>query len=288
MSETNGNGHKPNPTITIIKPEATQPMQQVVEPIDSVAQVAATPQTNPEPAKTTERKPTVGRLALLLMVSLLGLNIYQGFTARPQVQESPVAVPPPAPTPTPIPPPNIDLNQSAVRRNTALSDAMREVSGQVGQVVCSRTEYLLRQAQAQMEADGTPIEVSLLRGLDYVRTQMRSTLLQTSQLTGSPEQSQISRTLAIDAQAILTALQFEYTGDPIPPCRVAMAPLLEKVDSVFGLAIQAREVLTEQQLRDARIQMRQYQPTPDSPIAPAVPQPPLEPTPTPTPQSPLP
>ena len=183
----------------------------------------------PLPARTVNRH-RLGALVVLLILlgvgSSLLLNRPQGkglvLPNAPTDAATPSAAAPATPivAQTPIP----QLDATLTSRNVALDMALKESEGQREALDLARRDYLLAQADGEMNKNGTPVEVWLIRRLGGQTLELRRSLGRGGQFSGQAKQIAIARALVGDARAVLLALQAEWQNPNAAPGRSRVAP----------------------------------------------------------------
>jgi hypothetical protein len=218
--------------------------------------IRASSQPLPSQAETPKRQSKI--LPKLVVVGLACFLLLQMCQAIPIQQQRVTPVQPPnqpkedqsAAQQQPLP----QLPTVVSQRNVALVEAFKEADHLLkDESPCVDAKYLLDDANQQVEVDGTPVELTLLRKLNWWTAKAGSILEKRSQLGGDAKSREQRRALLGDGYAIVLALQAYYAGEEPTGCRAALAVLYENMTTLSRSINESRKYSAEQQLRNQGI-----------------------------------
>lgn len=151
------------------------------------------------------------------------------------------------------PVPEVKNDTLAAEIDLTLQQLVAEAERQQAQILCVRVADLLDKARAELEANGTPLEVSLARAINYQSSVLLSEAAEQSRLGGDPESVAQARARVGDSYAMALALRMLRENQPIESCQVAIAPLIRDMRHLSGLLVAERQSILEQQIRNQEL-----------------------------------
>jgi hypothetical protein len=269
MSQTNGS--RPVVQVEMPQPQDSQPISaseteqisddQTAVGLSNHQSGSQLPERSPQPSATPSKTTTLLLFALVMIMAFNGCNFVLGLIPQYRrtavaVEQEPTAVPPSVPQQ----PKDLGLSEAEIKRNAAIADAIKEAEKQQEQSNCAAVQYLLQDATQEMSKTGTPVEVVLLRRLELWNSNAGQMLVARSQLSGSPDDRALARSLVGDSYALTVALAAVRANQPIPQCSAALATLHDLNTAVFTNSVLARQLTAEQRLRESGLKSQQYQP----------------------------
>lgn len=190
---------------------------------------------------------------LLPLVAAAGITIF-ATSLRPQIPNLNIAVPgavaASAPQPegqiaSPVPIKGEDKSRVAVARDAYLDKAIDTIDSQLANIVCTRKNLYLSQAQEWSRQTGGSTEKWLLDRLDVLKSDRAKNPNAFTGLDGSTDQFTYSKDFSLDALALMTALQEQYRGEVNRGCVTNFATSFQELDK-FQREAQTYRALLEQ------------------------------------------
>ena len=195
-------------------------------------------------------------LKAVLLVPIVGAAGVALFatTLRPQIPNLNIAVPgagaAAAPTPegqaaSPAVNSGEDKSRVAVARDAYLEKAIGSLDSQIKNIVCTRKNLYLSQAQEWSRQTGGSTEKWLLDKLDALKNDSAKNSNAFTGLDGTTDQFTYSKDFSLDALALMTALQEQYQGEANKGCVTNFATSFSDLDK-FQREAQTYRALLEQ------------------------------------------
>ena len=189
-------------------------------------------------------------IILVPLVAAAGVTLF-ATTLRPQIPNLNISVPgagnaiqPTAqpPSTTPI---NEDKSRVAVARDAYLDKAIATLDSQLANIVCTRKNLYLSQAQEWNRQSGGSTEKWLLDKLDALKNDSAKNANAFTGLDGTTDQFTYSKDFSLDALALMSALQEQYRGEVNKGCVTNFATSFQDLDK-FQREAQTYRALLEQ------------------------------------------
>ena len=193
-------------------------------------------------------------LIIVPLVGAAGVALF-ATTLRPQIPNLNIAVPgagaASAPTPagqpasTATPSGSEDKSRVAVARDAYLEKAIGSLDSQLTNIVCTRKNLYLSQAQEWSRQSGGSTEKWLLDRLDALKNESAKNSNAFTGLDGTTDQFTYSKDFSLDALALMTGLQEAYQGEANKGCVTNFATSFQDLDK-FQREAQTYRALLEQ------------------------------------------
>jgi hypothetical protein len=138
-----------------------------------------------------------------------------------------------------------DKSRVAVARDAYLDKAIDTLDSQLANIVCTRKNLYLSQAQEWSRQTGGSTEKWLLDKLDALKNDSAKNSNAFTGLDGSTDQFTYSKNFSLDALALMTALQEQYKGEVDKGCVTNFATSFQDLDK-FQREAQTYRALLEQ------------------------------------------
>ena len=195
-------------------------------------------------------------LKAVLLVPIVGAAGVALFatTLRPQIPNLNIAVPGAGAAVAPTPEGQTaststnsgeDKSRVAVARDAYLEKAIGSLDSQLTNIVCTRKNLYLSQAQEWSRQTGGSTEKWLLDKLDALKNDSAKNSNAFTGLDGTTDQFTYSKDFSLDALALMTALQEQYQGEVNKGCVTNFATSFQDLDK-FQREAQTYRALLEQ------------------------------------------
>ena len=197
-------------------------------------------------------------LKAVLLVPIVGAAGVALFatTLRPQIPNLNIAVPGAGAAVAPSPAGQStsaatnngeDKSRVAVARDAYLEKAIGSLDSQLTNIVCTRKNLYLSQAQEWSRQTGGSTEKWLLDRLDALKNESAKNSNAFTGLDGTTDQFTYSKDFSLDALALMTALQEQYQGEVNKGCVTNFAASFQDLDKFQREAQTYRALLDQRQ-----------------------------------------
>lgn len=189
-------------------------------------------------------------IILVPLVAAAGVTLF-ATTLRPQIPNMNISVPgagaaiQPAAQPPSTTSISEDKSRVAVARDAYLDKAIDTLDSQLANIVCTRKNLYLSQAQEWNRQTGGSTEKWLLDRLDTLKNDSAKNANAFTGLDGTTDQFTYSKDFSLDALAVMTALQEQYRGEVNKGCVTNFATSFQDLDK-FQREAQTYRALLEQ------------------------------------------
>jgi hypothetical protein len=189
-------------------------------------------------------------IILVPLVAAAGVTLF-ATTLRPQIPNLNISLPGTGTAPQPAehspnPSPNSeDKSRVAVARDAYLDNAIDTLDSQLANIVCTRKNLYLSQAQEWNRQTGGSSEKWLLDKLDALKNESAKNANAFTGLDGTTDQFTYSKDFSLDALALMSALQEQYRGEVNKGCVTNFATSFQDLDK-FQQEAQTYRALLEQ------------------------------------------
>ena len=189
-------------------------------------------------------------IILVPLVAAAGVTLF-ATTLRPQIPNLNISVPgsgnaiQPAEHPPSTTPISEDKSRVAVARDAYLDKAIATLDSQLTNIVCTRKNLYLSQAQEWNRQTGGSTEKWLLDKLDALKNDSAKNANAFTGLDGTTDQFTYSKDFSLDALALMSALQEQYRGEVNKGCVTSFAISFQDLDK-FQREAQTYRALLEQ------------------------------------------